>query len=434
MKKIFTLCLAFFTLTAFGSDKTQDVQKPLKANIINLLSEAKQNILSKNRSANVYTAFAGVDASPDDAQYFDFLTSAYNQAVLELKANIVLRKSGDVAIQEAFNFHRKKVPDDMLKQSLKNEVDMKLAKLEAEQNMAGIFGLVNVIVGKALQKEEPKKAQTLKADAMENIFNKSYTEGFIKQGFDEIEGLIPTDTFIVTNEKGEVEVGVVAYSTKRSIQLARDLKNGHYSKKTSNELNCKSAKEVANALQDEQELLSHFGLKYFYNENCRPSLLAYGMDSFTKEEGMNTDYRNESMERARGIADKFISNFLNSNIDAFIKDKKLSQKTKDAIMDAMKKGERTTYKTQKKKRVSMIKEMSKEFTNSSQMDLRGLEDARVWNIDKDDYEVVGVMRYYSRDSIEAANKEFNPNLKEKKVKKSIKSKVQHSSNLDVNDF
>ncbi len=428
MKKILLAVLALLLTNAFANET------PKKANMLELLSNAKSKILSKNKNAHVYTSFVGVDAHPDDAEYYDFLTSAYNLAVLQLKAEVVLKKAGRVAIEEAFKFHHKKMPDDMRSEQLKNEVDAKLLELESVKNMAGVFGLVNVIVNNAVGKNQTQKELTLKAKAMDNILNKTYTEGFIKEGFDEISGLIPTDTFIVTNTNGEVEIGVVAYTTRRSLQLARDLKNGVQSKKTANEANCKSAKSVANALQSDEELLDHFGLKYFYNENCRPSLLAYGMDSFVKEEDMNTDYRAESVERSRAMADKFISNFLNSNVSAFIEDKKISQKTKDAIMEAMKKGDKTSYKNKKRKRVSMIKEMSKELTGSSSMNLIGLEDARIWNIDKEDYEIVGVMRYYSMDSIEKANKEFNPDFKKPKKKKKVKSKVQHSSNLDVDDF
>ena len=52
------------------------------------------------------------------------------------------------------------------------------------------------------------------------------------------------------------------------------------------------------------------------------------------------------------------------------------------------------------------------------MQLRGLESVRDWSIDKGDYMVVGVMRYYSMDSIEEANRRFEPeNYKNEEKKK-----------------
>ena len=161
------------------------------------------------------------------------------------------------------------------------------------------------------------------------------------------------------------------------------------------------------------------------------------MDSFIKEEGMNADYRKESSERARGMADKFMSNFLNSNVNAFIKDTKVQQKTVQAMMKAARENDVTNYNApEKKKTNAIIKEMSQEFSSSSSMNLRGIEDVRSWSVDKDDYEVVGVIRYYSRDSIEAANEKFNPKIQtnEKKSNKKATPGVKKSNNLSVDDF
>ncbi|EAJ0636354.1 hypothetical protein SHO10_001258 [Campylobacter jejuni] len=81
--------------------------------------------------------------------------------------------------------------------------------------------------------------------------------------------------------------------------------------------------------------------------------------------------------------------------------------------------------------------MSKDFSADSSMSLLGIEDARIWSVDKGDYRVVGAIRYYSMDSIEAANKRFDPNYgatpKSSTPKKVIPS-IKHSSNLDVDDF
>jgi len=91
---------------------------------------------------------------------------------------------------------------------------------------------------------------------------------------------------------------------------------------------------------------------------------------------------------------------------------------------------------EKKKTNAIIKEMSQEFSSSSSMNLRGIEDVRSWSVDKDDYEVVGVIRYYSRDSIEAANEKFNPKTQtnEKKSNKKATPGVKKSNNLSVDDF
>ena len=423
------------------SQTVNDAQKPKKENMQKLLSGAEKELKQKAKKngikATVYKQTASIDVGTDDPQYYDYLTSAYNQAILELKAQVALSKAGSVAVKEAYSYYNKTIPDTILQAELKKDSDEKLAQMQAEQDMDGVFGIVASIVSKAIGQDRPEvDKKRLEVEVSKDIFGKAYSDGFIKSGFDSIEGLVPYANFIVTKENGEIEIGVLAYTTEKSIQLARDLKQGRQSKKTENKEQCKDPMDVADALSDE-ELLSTFGLKYFYNENCRPSLLAYGMDSFIKEEGMNADYRKESSERARGMADKFISNFLNSNVNAFIKDAKLQQKTIQAMMKLARENDVTNYNApEKKKTNAIIKEMSQEFSSSSSMNLRGIEDVRSWSVDKDDYEVVGVIRYYSRDSIEAANEKFNSKTQtnERKSSKKATPGVKKSNNLSVDDF
>lgn len=451
MKKTL-LSLAVCATLAFGmGDKTAEViepstlekeinnaKKPKKENMEDLLQKAKREMEKKAKSRGfkikVYTATASVDASPDDSQYFDYLTSAYNQAVLELKAQMVLAKAGKVAINEAYKYHKKTIPDDMLQKELEKQVNSELDELESNSKIEDIFGLVTKVINKALGEKPEEEKKKFEAEVSQNIFNKAFTEGFTKEGFDSIQGLIPYENFIITSsENGEIEIGVLAYTTQKSLQLARDLAAGKQSAKIEDAAQCKSAEDIVDVLEDEQ-LTSTFGLKFFYNENCRPALIAYGIDSFIKEDGMNADYRGEAKERARGMADKFISNFLNSNVDAFIKDTKVQQKTVDAMKKAARQDGKTTMGASKKERGNaIIKEMSKDFASSSSMNLIGLEDARTWNVDFGDSEVVGVIRYYSMDSINAANDSFT--LKEEKPKK-IKTQagVKRTTNIEVDDF
>lgn len=436
MKKIL-VSLVLLSSLIFAEE--QAVDKPKPADILSLMDKAKKELRAKNKEAVVYTQTASVDASPDDEQYYDYLTSAYNQAVLQLKAQVILKKSGKMAVEEAYKFYHKTIPDDKLAAELKQQADQKLKELEDAQEPDSIYAFVGQIVDKIVSQETKnnKPKEKIEAEVEQNIFNKSFSEATIKQGFDEISGLIPYETFIVTNKNGEVEIGVLAYTTPRSIQLARDLQQGHQSKKTENEANCKSAESIAEALTDEQ-LESKLGLTYYYNENCRPALLAYGMDSFIKEDGMNADYRMESAEFARSMADKFISNFLNSNVSAFQKNSKVMEKVKTAMIKATKTEQGTTHDApKKKKQTSMIKEMSQDFSSTSEMNLIGLEDARIWSIDKGDSMLVGVMRYYSMDSINSAHKEFNPSTEKSGsggAKKSYAPNVKRSTNIEVDDF
>lgn len=441
MKKIMFSILAISALFAdtnleYSKDKAeQSIQKPKVQNMANLLSKEASKLRAKNKEATVYTSSASVDVSPSDPQYYDYLVSAYNQAILQLKADLALQKAGKIAIQESLEFYHKSIPDDLLDKNLKNKVEKRLDELQNSGNISGIFSLIGSVINKIVNNKSDNDKKILRAKAEDIIFNKAYKDGFIKQGVSEIAGLVPYENFIITNEKGEVEIGVLAYTTPKSIQLARDLRQGHNSMKTKNQNQCKNPNEIAQSYTDE-ELLNKFGLKYFYNQNCRPSLIAFGMDSFIKEDGMNTDYRNESIQRAKGLADKLISNFLSSNVNAFIKNTTLRQKIKKELIQASRQDDNTNYSIQKDKSNGLIKEMAKNFSSKSQMKLIGLEDLRNWSVDKGDYEVDGVIEYYSMDSIIKMRNDFNPPKQTNQQRDTIKNSpsIKSSNNLEVDDF
>ncbi|EPW4863094.1 hypothetical protein ACWLXP_001318 [Campylobacter jejuni] len=414
------------------------VTKPKTENLSNLMNKASKALKRKNPEAVVYTAKASIDVGPDDSQYYDYLATAYSEAVLKLKANMVLSKAGIIAVKETLSYFHKTIPDDKLNQEMQKKADVELKKLQEKQADADkIFDFIGKLISEFAQKLPPEKQDSkFVAELEDKIFENTYNQGFTKTAMDEITGLIPYETFIVNDEDG-YQVGVLAYTTPNSLQLARDLKQGHQSKPTDKKEQCKNPDDIADAMDDDA-LLSHLGIKYFFNENCRPAILAYGMSSFIKEEGMNADYQEEEEERAKGRADAFISSFLSSSVSANIKDSSTKEKIKKAMIKAVAQGDTTNYNTKKTgPQTSLIKEMSKDFSADSSMSLLGIEDARIWSVDKGDYRVVGAIRYYSMDSIEAANKRFDPNYgatpKSSTPKKVIPS-VKHSSNLDVDDF
>lgn len=415
------------------AEENNNLQEPPKLNMYDLINEAKTNLLSRNKEAKVFSATTSVDVSPDDIQYYDFLTSAYNQAVLQIKADIVLKKSGSLAVREAYKYYHKTIPDNLLSAQLEKEVKAKLNNLE-NQSSTSLFKLAGKLIDKVIESKPENEKKVLREQAQKQIFGKSFSEGVTKSGFDEIAGLVPYENFIVVNKNGEVEIGVLAYVTSKSVQLARDLRQGHKSKMTENKNICKSPIELANSL-DKNQLLNKFGLKYFYNQDCRPSLLAFGMDSFIHEEGMNADFRNESAARSEAMAQKFIANFLNSDVRALLEDKKTSQKIVNAMIEASKQDDKITVNgLQKNKDISIIKEMTKELSSSASMDLAGLDTIRTWSEDKGDFEVVGSVVYYTFDNIAKDKNLLNFKKEKQKSKYPTSPNVSHSNNLDIDDF
>lgn len=147
------------------SQTVNDAQKPKKENMQKLLSDAEKELKQKAKKngikATVYKQTASIDVGTDDPQYYDYLTSAYNQAILELKAQVALSKAGSIAVKEAYSYYNKTVPDTILQDELKKESDERLTQMQAEQDMDGVFGIVAGIISKAVQdKPEAEKKKT----------------------------------------------------------------------------------------------------------------------------------------------------------------------------------------------------------------------------------------------------------------------------------
>lgn len=445
----------------------QSVTKPKQQDMSTVLTRSKRDLKKKLKKqgivGEVYTAKASIDAKPDDPQYYDYLANAYSEALLRLKANVILSKSGSMAAQEALSFYQKTVPANKQDKELLSKAQAKMDELQEEANTEAFYaGLIDTaanLVDAAAKTylgaenvtgnlaNDAKKAagvdtKTLSAKEKDTVFKKSLSQDVIKQAGDSIAGLIPYENIILTDSKeGEIQIGVLAYTTERSQQLARDLKQGYQSKKTANTAQCKNPDDISDSF-DNDELLSKFGIKYFYNEECTPSIMSFGFDSFVKQEGLNTDLAIASETRARNRADILISSFLKSDMTAFSKDSTLQEKIIQNAIE-ISKNPSDDFQTTKKsteRTTELTKIMAENFKNYTAMSLKGLEDSRIWEVDDGNRRIVGVIRYYSQDSIDSNTKRFSEppaSIKSETTPKNntkLQGGIKKSSNLEVDDF
>lgn len=442
VKKVLLSLAAASSLLAINCDEPNN-------NIEDLLSCAKSELLFKNPKAKVYLQTISVPKNSKDPQYYDFLFAKYNEAFLKIKAQLALKVAGELITKEiASKDDQSKVPPELVEGFLNQEIERQKRinenKVENgffDKLMGKIFSDNEEVTAHQLKPEQEKEVR-IKAEKI--LYSNSFKEEMKKVAREEIAGLIPYENFIVVNDNGETEIGIVAYTSAKSRELARALAGGYKAKNTENKNACRSADEVVSKIGGSDEKISKLGLSFFYNEDCQPSLLAFGMDSYKVEEGMINEYKNTSYSMAQALAEKALANFVKSSVYTYTNADKFTNTVQKAYTTLIKKNSNETATGGKATSSNSYSHLEEFFSSESKMSLVGVEVADKWTKQFDEFGVAGVILYYSPSSVAGAKQERleikgtldqknKPSTSNQSSTKSTKSVIR-SKNIEVDDF
>ncbi|MBZ7978888.1 hypothetical protein AVBRAN12654_08855 [Campylobacter sp. RM12654] len=413
-----------------------------------LIKCAKSELLEKNPNAKVYIETISIPKHPNDPQYYDFLSAKYNEAFLKIKSNLAMKMAGNLVAKEiAKKNDHSKMPAELVEERLNKEIERQRRLEEAKNEKEGFLdGLMNKFFGSddKIDLTKPQIDEELRLRAEEVLYSNTFKEEMYKVAREEISGLIPYENFIVVSDNGETELGIVAYTSPKSRELARALAGGYKANATNNEEQCKSADAVVNALGSSDNKINKLGLKFFYNEACQPSLLAFGMDTYKIEDGMTNEYKSSSYSVAQILAEKTLATFVKSSIYTYTNADKTTDTVQKAYTTLIKKGANESATGGKETRSDSYSDLEEFFSSEAQMSLVGVEVADKWTKQFDTHGVAGVIMYYSPTSIEQAKqerKEIKGDLDKKtlgsktsEIPSSGNAKVIRSKNIDVDDF
>lgn len=416
-------------------------------NIDDLLACAKSELLSKNPQANVYIESISIPKNPNDPQYYDFLSAKYNEAFLKIKSQLALKVAGSLLAKEiATKNDERKMPAELVEKILNEQIEAQ-RKEHVNTNQPGFFErLMTRIFGEdetdRKLREEREKDVVLKAE--KELYSNKFKEQMSKVAREEIAGLIPYENFIVVTDKGETVLGIVAYTSSKSRELARALAGGYKATNTTNENQCKKADEVIKEIGSSDAKINKLGLKYFYNEECQPSLLAFGMDTYSIEDGMTNEYKGSSYSMAQALAEKSLANFVKSSVYTYTNAEKVTEIVQTAYSTVIQSKHSDKKSGGKNSTANSYSKLEEFFSSEAQMSLVGVEVANRWTKEFQNHGVAGVIMYYSPTSIESAREEkreingLNDFSSKKEVKdkaiEPVKGKVIRSKNIDVEDF
>lgn len=209
-----------------------------------------------------YTGKSTVAVNDTDPQFAQALQNAYQKAMLNLQSEFIRDAFGRIATSkiqnyEADNSTNAKEFDELPKGDKVDQILNKLTQLAGAQ------------LDKAL-KDLGIDTNSLSEDRKKTLLKQEFLNKTMTNAIGSMSGLVPVQT-IVTQRRGEYDVGVVAVISNKTRQLAKDMALARQSAIKG------KGKAISEYLpKDTKGFLNEYGIRLVYDENGAPIILSYG--------------------------------------------------------------------------------------------------------------------------------------------------------------
>jgi len=389
-----------------------------------------------------YSGKATVNVGPLDPAYPKELTIAYEKALLDLQANVIMETYGNMSSDRITDFFEDDSTNAREFPPAKVKEEVKKGKLE--RVLDKVLDLTEKKLDSALEEEGVNKDEINKMSVTQKkqLFKDNFTKNMTKKAFGNMSGLVPVKTTIVkSKEYNAIQVGVIAVISEKTIQFAKDISK-------SRPTNIKGTpKRIRDVLpKSPKGYLDEFGLRYIYDKKGRPMLLSYGRWSVvqnSKDPSRAMRKLQSAQNKAKMFAEAAIGEFINSNISV------LDKADIDSISEEVATST-TEFQDGKslgsKESSDSVKESLdvafKKIQAKSNFKLRGTSGIKKWKVkDENGLTHVGVVVAWTYDKLENAdNFAKGVHKKDSKIaaereKKQAVTKTRESRVVnDINDF
>ncbi|MBZ7980779.1 hypothetical protein AVBRAN12642_09080 [Campylobacter sp. RM12642] len=391
--------------------------------ILRMMSEVAEQIEDKASGREAFISPAiPIPVFREDPKYYDYLASAYSEAFLRLKAKIVMEKYGIYQTKAILSGYGDDLSDADIDKLIEQEIKSQKEKNKTAENI--INALIKKIVGDDAIKEQEL---IYKAEKIKN--SQDFKTESLKTAFGAVNGLIPYENYIVKGKNGYDQVGLVAYISPKSIELAEALKGGYLAKPTAKKEQCKNARELANSIKTP---LSKLGLTFFYDENCQPALISYGMKNY-ENKGKFADRKAENaIKVAQMKAEQNLAMFIGTQISTKERERTVQRAMEKVAVEVKSKDgiDEQTGGLVEENAISTV--FQENMSASASMKLIGTKIVNNWRKTKGEQGVTGVMVYYSPASVHESKSGLKPT--QAITPPTNTSKVIRSKNVEVDDF
>ncbi|EOZ1984436.1 TPA: hypothetical protein R6P62_001390 [Campylobacter jejuni] len=322
-----------------------------------------------------YTGKGTVAVNDTDPQFAQALQNAYQKAMLNLQSEFIRDAFGRIATSriqnyEADNSTNAKEFDELPKGDKVDQILNKLTQLAGAQ------------LDKAL-KDLGIDTNSLSEDRKKTLLKQEFLNKTMTNAIGSMSGLVPVQT-IVTQRRGEYDIGVIAVISNKTRQLAKDMALARQSAIKG------KGKAISEYLpKDTKGFLNEYGIRLVYDENGAPIILSYGNWGYVADPS-NAKKTNILEDRAKETALTIIIDKVNSKIKA-----------------------------------------------SASGKIRGIRTLKKWSYTSENgIEHVGAVRFYSYENLANTNEALNSKSNATKNEAKKSSSIQRSSNVvnSMDDF
>ena len=261
-----------------------------------------------NAKGTVYfTGEASVSVNVNNADFIKSRSMAYQKAYQDAVAQLIMDRVG----KEMTKTIREESGDDS------SNAEEPPANLKESQSLLRkkINALGEAIIDKQLEKHgvDPKEFADKGIAAKKELYRNSILKSSLRKAFGHAAGCLVVQTFEAKADDGNYAVGVVLRSDEICNDVARSI-----SKKQRPTLARSSGISIKDALPTDEEMLSCFGVRLFFDENGEPALLSFGQWGSNVRKDTNTRMidraERNALIQAENLANSQLTDFINSTI------------------------------------------------------------------------------------------------------------------------
>ena len=248
---------------------------------------------------------AVVDADAASPQFVKSRSMAYERAYLDAVARFMIDCYGRETTARVAEFYGNQSSD---------AEDSPVAKAKGLTEKIGL--LAEAKVDKALAEEGVPAEKYASAGIVEKrtLLRDAIAIETANKALHQSSGCIPVKTFEARGDDGRYYIGVVVRYDRSSKTLAECFR-----RKVRPALVKEGGLTVKQALPPEDEIVSNFGVRLYFDETGTPALLSFGQfgSSYTgKSARMAERADDQALRQARMLADSGLTAFINSFVDA----------------------------------------------------------------------------------------------------------------------
>lgn len=258
------------------------------------------------KGATYFCGSATVKANVKSASFVKSRAIAYDVAYQDAVAKLVMDLTG----QEMFKSVREYFDDQ--------SDDRLNAPANFDESQTGILKKLAVLTeakldqGLAKMGIDPSKYTAMKPEQKKQLFMDSLVKQSTRKAFYSAAGFLPVQTFETRTENGFYTIGVVIRSDADCTEIAKSLRA-----KARPVICRESGLTIQEALPADEELLTQFGVRLYFDEAGMPALLSFGQwgSSFTGTDERKIERAMESaFAQAEASANEQLTAFINSKI------------------------------------------------------------------------------------------------------------------------